>query len=563
MSKKPSAPPEADSSLLLRLMPLLVAALTFAVFLPALRNGFVDWDDSENILTNMRFRGLGWEQLKWMFTTFHLGHYQPLSWLTLGSDYLVWGMDAFGYHLTNVLLHSLNAAVFYVLCVELFTLASDKDALKDRTGLRLSAGFSALLFSIHPLRVESVAWVTERRDVLSGLFFLLALIFYIKPRSAGAKAASFGRLHVLPFTAFLLSLLSKAMAITMPAVLVLADIYPLGRLPTDPRRWTGREFRHLWLEKIPYLAAAAAFAAAAYAAQAEIGALVTYKKLEFFSRLPHIIFAAFFYIWKTLLPLNLAPYYKLTDGLAGWLPLAVALVLLVLAAAAAARKGRPAALAALAFYLITLSPVMNIVKAYSSPAADRYSYIPCLGFAALAGWAVRAGRRRSYPGISGAVSALACLALLWFGWLAWGQEKTWRDSEILWRHAITANPQLEMAHNKLAIILIHTGRLEEAVKECDEALRINPNHLNARANMVIALSNLGNAMTARGKLDEAVSQYRAALSYDPGYANARNGLGAVLARQGKREEARKQFQEAVRLKPDFALARKNLSLLSK
>ena len=553
---------DPGSSWLRRLMPWLVAALTFAVFLPALRNGFVDWDDTENILTNLRYRGLGWEQLKWMFTTFHLGHYQPLSWMTLGFDYLVWGMDASGYHLTSVLLHSLNAAVFYLLCVKVLELAAGKAALKDRAGLYLSAGFAALFFSIHPLRVESVAWVTERRDVLSGFFFLLAVLFYINPRGGGENA-SFGRRHVLPFSAFLLSLLSKAMAMTMPALLVVLDMYPLRRLPADPRRWGEREFRGLWLEKIPYVIAAAVFAAIAFAAQEEIGALVTYNKLGFFSRIPHICFSAAFYVWKTVSPLDLAPYYKLTAGPAGWRMLAGALVLLALAAALAARKGRPAALAALAFYLVTLSPVMNLVKAYASPAADRYGYIPCLSFAVLAGGALLAGRRRSHSGMGGAVSALACLTLLWFGWLTWRQEKTWLDSETLWRHAIQADPQLEMAHNKLAIILIHTGRYEEAVKECGEALRINPNHLNSAANMVIALSNLGNALAARGRLEEAASRYREAMGYNPGYANAHNGLGAVLARQGKREEARKEFREALRLSPELALARKNLSLLSK
>ena len=170
-------------------MPLLVPLLTFAVFLPALRNGFLDWDDISNLVENSRYMGLGWEQLRWMFTTFHLGPYQPLSWASYDIDFLVWGLSPFGFHLTNVLLHSVNALLFYFLCLKLLAAAAGQEVKEGAEELRLASGFAALCFALHPLRVESVAWVTERRDVLCGLFYLLALLWYITPRAAGGRLA--------------------------------------------------------------------------------------------------------------------------------------------------------------------------------------------------------------------------------------------------------------------------------------------------------------------------------------------------------------------------------------
>jgi len=225
------------------LLPSLVALITFVVFSPALRNGFVNWDDLETLVENENFRGLSLSHLRWMFTTFHLGHYQPLSWLTFSLDYLLWGMNAFGYHLTNILFHSANAVLFYFLTLRLLAVAAPTSKI---TLLKLGAGFSALLFAIHPLRVESVAWATERRDVLSAFFLLLTVLCYLKAASSEMNHKGARPWMIMSTALYVLSLLAKATGMTLPLVLLLLDVYPLGRLG-GARRWFGVDARRVWL----------------------------------------------------------------------------------------------------------------------------------------------------------------------------------------------------------------------------------------------------------------------------------------------------------------------------
>ncbi|HNW44132.1 MAG TPA: tetratricopeptide repeat protein [Elusimicrobiales bacterium] len=567
-------------------LPLLVAALTFAVFLPALNNGFLNWDDLQNLTENPHYRGLGPEQLKWMFTTSYLGPYQPLSWMTLGLDYLAWGMDPFGYHLTNVLLHSLNALLCYLLCVKLFTPAGGTET----ADLRLSAGFAALFFALHPLRVESVAWVTERRDVLCGTFYLLALLSYLSTRPAEGEPSPWRR-RLLPLAAFFLALLSKGMAVSLPLVLVLLDIYPLKRLPGGPARWFSRETREIWLEKIPFFALAAVFGALGYAFQAQANALSSYQAFGFSQRAAQVLFAVVFYIRKTLLPLELSPFYKLPDGfgLLNWQSLlAGCAVAAITAAAIALRRSRPAVPAVWSFYLAALSPVAGFVKLGVQSAADRYTYIPCLGFAVLAGaglracWRAAGGRRRN------SCALLACLILSGLAALTWRQQGIWRDSETLWRHTLALDPELDFPNYNLALALDAQGRTGEAEKYYREALRFKPGFPQAHYNLGLLLAargeteeamlhysaaidsdpghaqahaKLGAALAARGRTGEAVSHYLAALRIDPAYAQAHNNLGLLLAGQGKTDAAIMHYRAALAANPGYAYAHNNLGLI--
>ncbi|MFQ5804550.1 MAG: hypothetical protein ACE5JQ_16800, partial [Candidatus Methylomirabilales bacterium] len=215
------------------LLPVLIIAATFTAFLPALQNEFVDWDDTTNLVENPNYRGLGLKQLQWMFTTVLTGHWIPLTWVTFGLDYLLWGMNPVGYHLTNLLLHTANALVFYFLALRLLRLATRGPG---EITLRLGAGASALFFALHPLRVESVAWATERRDVLSGLFFLLTILTYLK--AGEAKEHGHRRRWLAGSVGlYALALLSKAIVMTLPFVLVILDVYPLRRLPGRWQEW--------------------------------------------------------------------------------------------------------------------------------------------------------------------------------------------------------------------------------------------------------------------------------------------------------------------------------------
>src|SRR5262249_1835451 len=225
-------------------IPVALAVLLAAAFLPDLGNRFVRWDDAVLFDDNPRYRGLGWKELRWMFSTFTMGHWVPVTWLTHGLDYTLWGMNPLGYHLTNVTLHALNAALFYLVARRLLGRAMRLDG----AALPLAAATAALFFAVHPLRAESVAWATEPPDVLSGCLFFLPL------RAPDATPAEPRRLRICSIACFVLAFLSKSIVMTLPLVLVLLDFYPLRRLPWQWRAWLGPESRAVWREKIPYVA---------------------------------------------------------------------------------------------------------------------------------------------------------------------------------------------------------------------------------------------------------------------------------------------------------------------
>ena len=571
------------------LIPAAAAALTFFVFLPALKNGFVSWDDIENITANQKFRGLGWAQLKWMFTTFHMGPYQPLSWMTYGLDYLFWGMDPFGYHLTNVVLHSLSALVFCLLFHRLLVLGAGPAAGRDRTGAALAAAFAALFFSVHPLRVESVCWVTERRDVLFGLFYLLALLWYARQRSGEGGGGFSGRANLLPLAAFLLSLLAKGMAISLPIVLVVMDIYPLGRLPRDPRHWFSREFRAVWLEKIPYFALSAILGAAGYFGQAHAKALTSYQNPG--SRAAQILFATGFYIWKTLVPAALSPLYQLPAGfgLTSLQPLLCgALALAVSVWAIAARRRRPAVPALWVCYLAALAPVSGIVKFGAQAAADRYTYLPCMAFAMFAGAGFWACRQSAVKFLKDGSAVFACLIIAVLITLSVRQEKVWLNSESLWRQTLAVNPEVAVAHSNLGAILTGEGKSAEAFRHYREAVRIDPASSSANNNLGSAYAalkqhdeavkyyeaalriqpdllqahfNLALSLMAQGRLDDAILHYREALKIDPNDSRTHADLSMPLMLQKKYDEALAHCREALRLKPDDAETYYNMGLI--
>ncbi len=282
----------------------LVAVITLTAFVPVLKNEFVNWDDYETILTNPHFRGLGWPQLRWMFTTFHMGHFQPLSWLTFALDYWLWETNPTGYHLTNLMLHTANAALFFFLCRELLRAAFRLPTGQYRSRIDLAAALAALLFSIHPLRVESVAWATERRDVLSALFFLSMLYAYVRAQRCTEKHCRRTWL-ILSLVALFLSLMAKATAITAPAVLLLLDAYPLRRFSGSWRTWLGADSRRILWEKIPFALCAGLFAVLAVYAQHAVGALRPVRQYFVSYRMGQVVYGTVFYLWKSIFPFNL------------------------------------------------------------------------------------------------------------------------------------------------------------------------------------------------------------------------------------------------------------------
>ena len=395
------APPPVFESAPGWLVPAVIVLATCAAFFPTLSNQFVAWDDEATLVANASFRGLGSRQLTWMFTTFHMGPYQPLSWMTYGADYLVWGMNPAGYHLTNLLLHTINALLVYSVTRPLLRSAL---SLPDRGGwpIDVSAAAAALLFAIHPLRVESVAWATERRDVLSGLFFLWTLSCYL--RAASSPRPWHGRWLGAAVAVYTLSLLAKATAMTLPLLLVLLDVYPLRRLSGRPSGWLRPHWRTVWWEKLPFLMVALVFAVVAWFGQRSATAVMPFPRHDLAAWLGPPSFGVAFYVWKTLLPAGLSPLYEIPYHAGPWLRVyilsAVGATTVTLACVLLRRRW-PALLACWLYYVLLLLPVLGIVQIGPQLVADRYSYLSCLSWAVLAAGALWTFGLPSGPHASG------------------------------------------------------------------------------------------------------------------------------------------------------------------
>jgi len=524
-----------------------VGLVTFAAFAPALRNGFVDWDDGYLYISNPHWRGLGWQQIHWMFTTPLLENYVPIAWLTLGFDYILWGLRPIGYHLTNLLLHSGSAVLLYVIATRLLARAA------GLTGgaLRAGAVTAALFFSLHPLRVESVAWISERRDVLSGILFLATILLYLD--STAASGASRRRLLLASLCTYALAIGSKVLVVTLPFALILLDIYPLGRLPLDPRRWFERAHGGLWLEKVPYFVLGITGAATAYTILHRDGAV---RILPLPDALGKTAFALWFHFQKTVVPTGLSPVYELPahiDPLAVPFLVAGLGVISVTLAAILLARAWPAGLIAWAHHIIVLAPVSGIAHTGFQLTADRFSYLAGPAWALLAGAGagvlVRTAQGRGPEAAVARVGALLVgLWLLVLGALTWQQSQIWRTTETLWQAAVSAAPDCAICHKSFGSWLMGHGQESVGVGHLYRAAALRPDR-------PMAFGLLGQAYAQVGRLPEAIAAYREELAIRPQMTEARIGLGIALIRIGRPSEAVPPLQEVIALNPRVGLPR--------
>jgi protein O-mannosyl-transferase len=566
--------------------PIAVAVIGMLAFLPGLHGEFLDWDDRENFLHNPHYRGLGAAQLHWMVTSARTGHWIPLTWLTFALDWQLWGMNPYGYHLTTLLLHGLAAALLYLVARRL--LAAARPRWPDGA-LTRGAVLAALLFAVHPLRAESVAWITERRDVLAGVFFLAATLVYLGRWTPDGAPRPQERLrYLVALVLFAGALGSKVMTVTLPAVLLILDVYPLRRLGPGAGGWLGRSARRVWVEKAPFVVLGAAAAAVAVAVNRAQGNLTSVSEMGIAERLAISAYSLVFYPWKTLAPLGLSPMYELPYPLVpgDWpFPAAALAVLAITIAAAALARRWPALLAAWLAYVVMALPVAGLVQNGFQIAADRYSYLPCLPWALLTGAALvmlmgPAERPRLVP--AAAVGA----GLLVLAAMTWQQTKIWRDTETLWLRALSVAPS-SVAHSNLGLTLARRGDTKGAIPHYHEAIRLRPVFAEAWNNLALAQaqqgdvagaesslreavqlkprfatawSNLGMMRARQGRSGEAVAAYREALRLQPDHADAHGNLGATLDAQGQGEEALRHLREAARLRPDSANAQSNVGI---
>jgi tetratricopeptide (TPR) repeat protein len=586
----------------LRLAPILLAGVSCLAFLPALTGEFVHWDDDVNLVANPHFRGLGWAQLRWMFTATLLGHWIPLTWLTFGLNYVLGGMDPWGYHLGNLLLHGFNVALVYLLARRLL-LAGWPPVPPQRRGqgegslaIALGAATAAVLFGVHPLRVESVAWVTERRDVLCSAFYLLAVLAYLRGVERGGLLRGWGL--VASLAAFAAALMSKAMAMTLPVSLLVLDVYPL-------RRWSVLGGRAVVGEKRPYLALSAASSVVALVALSQGSPPTGYETYGVGARVAMVGYSLWFYPWKLVWPSDLSPLYELPArvDLLDWRFLGPLLLVAGVTVALVVLAPRwPAGLAAWVHSAVVLAPVSGVVHAGHQLAHDRYSYLSALGFAVLAGAGMVWVLSRSRAGALGRwvrAAVVATAGLVALGWAtgAWRQSEIWRDSETLWRAAVDADGDCAICRNNLAATLMEghppaSPRLVEAEIYLRQAVRLRPRYADAYRTLATLLSNQGRyreaegvlrdmvrllphladgpprlaaVLAAEGRHDEAVVVLRAALATSPdrpktlvelGHALNNHGIG--LASAGRLAEAAGVFAEASRILPNDVMPLENL-----
>jgi protein O-mannosyl-transferase len=491
-----------------------------AVYAQVKTHDFVSYDDPVYVTDNSQVRaGLTGEGVVWAFTTFHDANWFPLTWLSHMVDCQFFGVDSGWHHLSNVFLHALSTLLLFAVFWHM-------------TGARWRSAVVALVFAVHPLHVESVAWIAERKDVLSGLFWMLTLWAYATYVARPGRAR-----YLLAMFVFCLGLMAKPMLVTLPVVLLLLDYWPLGR-----------GFR--WLEKLPFFAAALAASMITYIAHQKGGAVATFQLIPFTTRFENALITYVVYTLQTFWPAHLAVFYPyplkslIVPAIFAGITLVGITVLAVWM-----RSQRPYFFVGWFWYAITLLPVIGLIQTGSQARADRYTYIPMIGLAIALVWVI-SEVLEPWPKLQMAMAAavgVSCMALTWF------QVQYWRDSISLYKHAIDVVPANYLARFNLGAVLEAQGKSDEAVMQLREAVSERPYYVPARA-------ELGQLLAGQGHPDEAVRELQTAVHLRPDDAIAHFRLGSVLGTLARSSEAAAEFSQTVRLQPDNADAHFNLGI---
>ena len=540
---------------------VFLVAITWVVFGQTVRYDFVNYDDSEYVYANPNItHGLTIHGVLHAFSGKQVGNWHPLTTLSHMLDCQLWGLHAGYHHLTNIVLHTIAVVLLFLV-------------LQQMTAAIWQSAFVAAVFAIHPLHVESVAWISERKDVLSAVFFMLTLGAYVRY----AKSPSLGR-YLATSILFALGLMSKPMLVTVPFILLSLDYWPLKRFaePSSAKR--------VILEKIPLFALSAGVGVATLWTQEPVHG----EQLPLISRISNGVVSYVIYVKQMIWPAQLAVFYPhpqvfyphLKSKLPGW-EIALAIVLLFLAStgAIALRRKRPCLVTGWSWYLIMLLPVIGLIQVGSQAHADRYTYLPQIGLYLLLAWAIPdALASRVERRILVATGGVAIIAL---AWAAHVQASHWRNGESLWRQALAVTSRNFAAHDGLGHFLLNHGRLDEAIDQFQIALSIAPDFSRAETNLMIALTkkgrmdeliahlethlnehpndaqahyNLGNALLKKGDAQSAIAAYEKALSIQVRYPAAHYNLGIALDQNGRIDEAIAHYQEAVRQEPQYAEA---------
>ena len=538
---------------------ILLFGLVVWVFLPSVRNEFVNFDDLLYITGNPQVQaGLTLETIRWAFVNVQAGFWQPLTWLSNALDCQLFGLRAGGHHLTSLLLHAASAAVLFL-------------TFRQMTGAIWRSAFVALLFALHPLHVETVAWASDRKDVLSGLFWMLTLLMYVRyAEEAGARSqrsevrgqrsAIRGQrsgfhlpspiFYLLSLLFFACALMSKASVLTLPFILFLLDWWPLRRfqlsdLIPEPRRKdlpAGQRsvLRRLLLEKAPFLLLAFIGGLLGFYGQKTLGAVQTAAQFPISQRIQNAILSCVQYLAQTAWPMDLAAYYPYPAAFRALPVFGAALLLAVVTIGALwSSRNRPYIAFGWIWFVVTLVPASGLVQIGSHAHADRYTYLPLIGVFVFLAWGaydLTRHRRWQLPVLWAAAALIGCLSIA----ITRRQLGFWRNSETLYRRALAVTEANEFAHYNLATTLIKEGRLDEAIPHLEEAIRLMPDFIAAH-------KNLGAALCTKGRVDEAIPHLEYAASHAPGDPEALSNLGNAFAMKGRFEAAIPQYEQALAL----------------
>ncbi len=580
-----------------------VALLTFLVYLPALRNAFVYWDDNLYIFENPDIRSLDPAFFRWAFLGFHVSNWHPLTWISHALDYAIWGLNPLGHHLTSIILHAVNTALVVMLALKLLEIVRSKSVkngqtafLNDRTVL-IAAGMTGLLFGIHPVHVESVAWVAERKDLLCALFYLMSIIAYQKyaaPRElevvnrqpnrkgkneSGGNNFFANKYYILTLVLFILALMSKPMAVTLPAVLLILDWYPFARIQSGKTLWSAG------VEKLPFVALSLVSSLLTILAQRTGEALVSVDQMPISVRVVVAVKSLVAYLMNMLLPTNLFPFYPYPSNAS---PLSIENLLAIgfvvgvtLACLALAKKQKQWA-SVWVYYIVTLLPVLGIVQVGVQSMADRYTYLPSLGPFLIAGlciaWVVErvfVRQKNLRLKIASSIALSAVLVFLVYATLK--QIHIWQDSITLWSYVIEKQPdKISLAYSQRGIVYGKKGMTDRAIADLNMAISLNPYNYDAYMNLAVAQEKLGQFDRARenvqkavnvkpssheayiyrgilyeetGQLDKAIEDYTKAIALDPSGFEAYNNRGIAFGKLGQFDKAIADYSETLRLNP--------------
>jgi tetratricopeptide (TPR) repeat protein len=505
---------------------VILAGLTWLVFGQTLWHDFINYDDPRYVYENTTITsGLSISGIAWAFTHIHSLNWHPLTTISHMIDCQLYGLNAGWHHFTNVVLHTLSAMLLVL-------------ALQQMTHAVWRSAFVAAVFAIHPLRVESVAWIAERKDVLSGVFFmltLLAYVYYVRLPEV--------RRYLIVASLFACGLMSKPMLVTLPFVLLLLDYWPLDRIKD-----------HLWkrlAEKIPLLALSAVSSITTFLVQK--GAVGRTEELPVLERINNAVVSYVLYVWQMLWPVNLAVFYPHPENrLLLWeIVSSLLLLLCITAVAIALRQKRPYLIMGWLWYLGMLVPVIGLVQVGWQGRADRYTYLPQIGLYIAITWAA-ADLTSLWRRQRTILSAAAILVIGALSLCAWVQTSYWRDSETLFRHALSVTTNNDVAENNLGIVFLGKGKLDEAISFLQSAADLRPDNSPAH-------ENLAKAFLQKGRMADALVHYRKLLELQPDNIEVHNIVGTVLAQQGRVREGAEEWQKVLKIEPDNGNAMSNLA----